>query len=79
MPNERQMPSTKYHIRATVSNNNEKRKYIGLSVPPFKVRYANHKTLLKHERYRNSTELSKLICELKDKAQAGIPTRPENH
>ena len=54
---------------ATVSTNNENRKYIGLSEPPFKIRYANHKTSFKHERYRHSTELSKLIWEIKDKAQ----------
>ena len=33
--------------------------YTGLSEPPFKVRFANHETSMKHRKYANNTELSK--------------------
>ena len=40
--------------KATVTSGNDKKTYIGISEPPFKVRYANHKTFFKHERYFSS-------------------------
>ena len=40
--------------------------YTGLSEPPFKVRFANHQTSMKHRKYENSTELSKRVWQLRD-------------
>ena len=40
--------------------------YTGLSEPPFKVRFANHQTSMKHRKYENSTELSKCVWQLRD-------------
>ena len=51
--------------KATVARNDEVKEYIGLSEPPFKQRYANHKTSFRHEKYENSTELSKYMWETK--------------
>ena len=39
--------------------------YIGATAPPFKQRFANHLTSFRHERYENSTELSKHMWNLK--------------
>ena len=53
--------------KAVVTNNTTgaSREYIGLTEPPFKQRYANHLTSIRHEKYENSTELSKYVWELK--------------
>ena len=51
--------------KATVTSNDEVKEYIGLTEPPFKHRYANHKTSFRHERYENSTELSKYVWDAK--------------
>ena len=40
--------------------------YIGATEPPFKLRFANHQTSLRQERYKNATELSKHVWQLKD-------------
>ena len=42
------------------------RDYIGLTEGPFKRRYSNHLSNFRHEKYRNSTELSKYVWSLKD-------------
>ena len=55
---------------ATIASGDERRTYVGISDPPFKARYANHRTSFKHERYRNSTELSKYVWDLKEKEQS---------
>ena len=54
--------------KANVSNNidNDKRFYIGMTNPPFKERSRNHNRDFNHERYRNSTDLSKYVWSLKD-------------
>lgn len=54
--------------RATVENNanDEKKFYFGVSETPFKERFRNHKKEFTHAKYRNSTELSKYIWQLKD-------------
>ena len=44
----------------------EAKQYIGLAETSFKVRYANHKTSFHNEKYRNSTELSKHLWNLRD-------------
>ena len=46
---------------ATVTTHGDSKTYIGIPEPPFKFRDANHKTSYAHEKYRNSTELSKHI------------------
>ena len=58
-----QARSTVY--KATVTCDDEVKEYIGLSEPPFKQRYANHKTSFRYEKYENSTELSKYMWETK--------------
>ena len=40
--------------------------YYGLSEPVFKFRHSNHNTSIRHERYRNATELSKNIWKLRE-------------
>ena len=46
--------------------------YIGLCEPPFKGRYADHKTSFSSEKYRSKSELSKAIWDIKDKGQKYI-------
>ena len=50
---------------AEVKENNNSQLYIGLTEPPFKLRYNNHTQSFKHEKHQNSTELSKHIWQLK--------------
>ena len=54
--------------RADVKNltNDEKKFYLGVTETPFKERFGNHAWDFKYPKYRNSTELSKYIWELKD-------------
>ena len=40
--------------------------YTGLSEPPFKARFTNHQTSMKHQKYKNSTELSKRVWQLRE-------------
>ena len=40
--------------------------YVGLCEPTFKERISNHKKDFKHQKYENSTELSKHIWKLKN-------------
>ena len=53
---------------ATVKNNvdSEVRKYIGISRPPFKDRFRNHKRDFRNNTYRTSTKLSQYVWTLKD-------------
>jgi len=53
--------------QATVSANNKKETYIGLTSTQFKTRYNNHKASFKHWNKRSATELSKYIWELKER------------
>ena len=43
-----------------------KNSYLGVSETLFKERFRNHKKEFAHMKYRNSTELSKYIGQLKD-------------
>ena len=68
-----QLPTTEclnegivYQAIVIREDNNEKISYVGLTEGKFKTRYANHSTSFRHEKYRNSTELSKHIWLLKD-------------
>ena len=49
---------------ATVATDNTPltKKCIGSTETPFKQRLVNHKMSFRHERYENSTELSKHVC-----------------
>ena len=49
---------------ATVRTADCTKKYVGLTASEFKTRHASHKTSMQHERYANSTELSKYIWQL---------------
>ena len=46
--------------------NDEKKCYLGVTEIPFKTSLGNHMRDFKHPKYRNSSELSKYIWELKD-------------
>ena len=54
--------------QADVKNlaNDGKKFYLGVTQTPFKECFGNHMRDLKHPKYRNSTELSKYVWELKD-------------
>ena len=49
---------------ATVRTADSTKKYAGLTASEFKTRHASHKTSMRHERYANSTELSKYFWQL---------------
>ena len=51
--------------KAIVSTGDCQKEYIGLTELPFKQRYYNHMTTLKHEHFENTTELSKYVWQLK--------------
>ena len=55
--------------KAIVSSTTGMKEYIGLTELPFKQRYANHLTAIKHEAYKNNTELSKYVWDLKRKSE----------
>ena len=57
--------TTNIIYNAEVKENNNSQLYIGLTEPPFKLRYNNHTQSFKHEKHQNSTELSKHIWQLK--------------
>ena len=59
---------SKVIYQAEISNdqNDEKKRYIGLTETTFKTRYGNHVKSFKHRKYSKETELSKYIWELKD-------------
>ena len=57
--------ATNIIYNAEVKENNNSQLYIGLTEPPFKLRYNNHTLSFKHEKHQNSTELSKHIWQLK--------------
>ena len=44
----------------------KKKFYYGVTETPFKERFGNHRRDFKNSKYRNSTELSKYVWELKD-------------
>ena len=48
-------------------DNNKLYKYVGATSTTFKNRFTNHTHSFKHDRFSNSTSLSRLIHELKDK------------
>ena len=52
--------------QATVSTDADTYRYIGLTEHSFKQRFTNHNQSFRHEKYSNSTELSKFIWKLKN-------------
>ena len=52
--------------RAKVTSDNNTHTYVGLTEGTFKKRYGNHKSAIKNEKQRLSSELSKKIWTLKD-------------
>ena len=67
-PQQNKCLTLKIVYRADVKNvtNDEKKFYLGVTETPFKERFGNHTRDFKHLKYRNSTELSKYVWELKD-------------
>ena len=55
---------------ATVSTDEKTETYVGLTDTPFKSRYANHKQSFNKSTYKNQTELSKYIWDLKEKKKS---------
>ena len=53
--------------KAIVSTDDCQKEYIGSTELPFKQRYCNHTTTLKHEHRQNTTELSKYVWQLKSR------------
>ena len=53
--------------QAEVTTETAKETYIGLCDTAFKLRYRNHVSSFRNERYKHATELSKYIWSLKDK------------
>ena len=51
---------------AILKTSQKEYKYIGLTGAPFNTRYANHEQNFKKKSRQNATELSKLVCNLKD-------------
>ena len=54
-----------YQAEVTTKNNNERKTYIGMTATTFKDRYRNHKKLFDDIKYKNDTELSKYVWNLK--------------
>lgn len=55
--------------QATVTSNNNKETYVGLTENQFKTRYRNHTASFRNKKLSNATELSKHIWSLKDTNQ----------
>ena len=58
--------SLNYQATVTRKDNSTTETYIGLTENDFKTRYRNHTASFQHTKLRNSTELSKHICTLKE-------------
>ena len=67
-------PKTAYQAIFRNDTNDKKKFYLGVFETPFKERFRNHKKEFTHKKYRNSTELSKYIWQLKDANIAPIVT-----
>ena len=58
-----------YNAEVENMRRNEKKVYIGLTEHAFKQRYSNHMQSIRHEKYGNSTELSKYVWQLKKEGE----------
>ena len=63
-----------YQAGVRNGTSNEKKLYLGVLPTPFKERFRNHKNEFTQKKHRNSTELSKYVCQLKDANIAPIVT-----
>ena len=54
-----------YQAEVTTKDNNERKTYIGMTATTFKERYRNHKKSFDDIKYKNDTELSKYVWNLK--------------
>ena len=61
-----------YQDEVTTNDNNETKKYIGITANEFKQRYRNHSKSFRDVKYSNETELSKYIWKLKTDNRAFI-------
>ena len=62
-----------YRAAVTDPRSGNEMDYLGLTALPFKLRYANHLTSMRHERYKHQTELAKHIWALKqDNVQPAV-------
>lgn len=61
--------TTNVVYQAEVSSNNEKKTYVGMTANTFKSRHTNHQSTFRHEKYINSTELSKHAWDLKHQSR----------
>jgi len=52
--------------QATINYDGITQKYIGLTEGDFKTRYRNYTKSFNHIKYKHETELSKLVCSLKE-------------
>ena len=66
LQNECLTPKMVYQADVKNLANDGKKFYLGVTEIPFKERFGNHMRDFKHPKYRNSTELSKYVWELKD-------------
>ena len=62
-----QIQSIVYKASVTETGKDERNEYLGLRGMTFKKRYDGHMTSMRHERLEKSTELSKLIWDMKRK------------
>ena len=58
--------SVLYEARVTTTDRKQTRTYIGVTGDNFKTRYRNHCKSLNNRKYKNETELSKHVWNLKD-------------
>ena len=63
-----QVKGVVYKANVSTEDNGE-RVYIGLTDNTFKTRYTNHMKSFRNERYKNDTELSKFVWNLRNKGQ----------
>ena len=59
-------PQSVYLGEVTNDIDDEKKFYIGISEPPWKIRWKNHCRDFTHVRYRTSTKISEYVWDLKD-------------
>ena len=68
LPGRCQTPAVIYQADIK-TDDEESHRYVGLTEPPFKVRWSNHKTSCNDRQYEVTTDLSAKVWELKDKGK----------
>ena len=59
-----------YKADVTTTDNNETKTYIGVTANKFKTRYRNHHKSINNSKYKNETELSKHLWQLKENGRS---------